>query len=191
MTVNIAVIYHSGFGHTHVIATHVVRGCESIPSTHTHMIRINEEGEISEKEWETLHNADTIIFGSPTYMGSMSGPMKMFVDQTSKPWFSQKWKDKIAGGFTNSSGLSGDKLNTLFQFCILASQHGMIWVGNAFLSTGRTDTDTNRLCSYVGLMTQADNVSAELSPPDADHQSAVQFGARLAQVTHRWKLSTP
>ena len=38
----------------------------------------------------------------------------------SKVFFEQKWKNKIAGGFTNSGGLSGDKLASILELVILA-----------------------------------------------------------------------
>jgi multimeric flavodoxin WrbA len=44
-------------------------------------------------------------------------------------WFEQRWKDKVAAGFTNSASQNGDKLTTLFQLSIFAMQMGMIWVG--------------------------------------------------------------
>jgi len=35
------------------------------------------------------------------------------------------------GGFTNSSSINGDKLNTLQYFVLLAGQHGGLWVSLA------------------------------------------------------------
>ena len=79
--------------------------------------------------WATLNEADAIIMGSPTYMGSVSWQFKKFADATSKPWFSQAWKDKVFAGFTNSATMNGDKLSTLHYLFTLAMQHGGIWVG--------------------------------------------------------------
>ena len=49
-------------------------------------------------------------------------------DTSSKAWFTNKWQDKVFGGFTNSASLNGDKLNTLQYFVLLAGQHGGLWV---------------------------------------------------------------
>ena len=46
-------------------------------------------------------------------MGSVSWQFKKFADASSKPWFSQAWKNKIAAGLTNSATMNGDKLSTL------------------------------------------------------------------------------
>ena len=59
-------------------------------------------------------------------MGNMAAEMKRFLEAAVTKWFSQAWKDKIAGAFTNSSSFSGDKLNTLVGLVINAMQHGMI-----------------------------------------------------------------
>ena len=72
--------------------------------------------------------ADAIIFGCPTYMGSPSADMKRFMEASSGRWMEQKWADKLAAGFTNSGSWNGDKQNTLVSFLTLAAQHGMVWI---------------------------------------------------------------
>ena len=93
-------------------------------------------------------------------MGNMAAEMKRFLEAAIKKWFSQAWKDKIAGAFTNSSSFSGDKLNTLMGLVINAMQHGMIYVGSAVLPPmeamngieGPGPDERNRLGSSVGPM---------------------------------------
>jgi len=91
----VSVVYHSGYGHTKVIAEAVVRGAQSVAGTQVELVSVEE----AESHWGTLEAADAIIFGTPTYMGSVSGPFKMFMDASAKVWFEQKWKDKLAAGF--------------------------------------------------------------------------------------------
>lgn len=181
-----AVVYHSGYGHTEVVAKSVLEGVQKVANIKAQLIKISPQGEITADEWTALDNAHGIIFGTPTYMGSASGPFKMFMDASSKPWFAQKWKNKIASGFTNSGGLSGDKLCTLTELVVLAMQHGMIWAGNAFLPTGNTHDDLNRVSSFVGLMTQSDNADATKTPSGGDLKTAVAYGERVAQVVVQW-----
>ena len=114
LAARIAVVYHSGYGHTEVIAKAVYKGTLEIKGTESKLIKVNPEGKIPEEAWHILEKSDAIIFGAPTYMGSLSGPFKMFIDTTSKIFFEQKWKNKVAGGFTNSGGLSGDKLSSQY-----------------------------------------------------------------------------
>ena len=73
------------------------------------LIAIDQNGDISDEAWQTLDEADAIIFGSPTYMGGPSWQFKKFADASSKAWFGRKWQDKVFGGFTNSASLNGDK----------------------------------------------------------------------------------
>src|SRR5690606_15197759 len=103
----VVVVYHSGYGHTQRMAQSVAQGAGA------ELIAIDADGNLPAGGWETLDAADAIIFGTPTYMGSVSWQFKKFADASSKAWFAQKWKDKIAAGFTNSAGMNGDKQATL------------------------------------------------------------------------------
>ena len=105
--INIAIVYHSGFGHTKVVAEHVAKGAASIAGTTANLFKAEDLASPDSGPWEELARADAIIFGAPTYMGSASAPMKQFLDASSKVWFTQGWKDKIAAGFTNSAAWSG------------------------------------------------------------------------------------
>jgi len=148
--VKIAIVYHSGFGHTARQAEAVKRGVEKIAKASTLFLTSEE----AQSRWDDLTQSDAIIFGAPTYMGSASAQFKAFMDATSRLFFDGAWKDKIAAGFTNSASRSGDKLETLIQFAILAAQHGMHWV-NLGLPPGNNhsegaEQDLNRLGFILG-----------------------------------------
>jgi NAD(P)H dehydrogenase (quinone) len=189
MTKIISIVYHSGYGHTEKVAKHVLEGINSVAQIESHLLKADA---LTEKDWETLDKSDAIIFGSPTYMGGVSGPFKMFLDQTSQRWFNSKWKNKIAAGFTNSSSYSGDKLATLQQMMIVAMQHGMLWVGLDVSGPQKKGTEVpsvlehNRIGSYSGLMTQSNNDSPEITPPQGDLETAKLFGIRVAEITKKF-----
>jgi NAD(P)H dehydrogenase (quinone) len=190
--INITVVYHSGYGHTAVVAESVAKGAKNA-GAETSLIKVGPDGSVSEADWERLDAADAIVFGAPTYMGSASGPFKVFMDATSRAWFSQKWKDKLAGGFTVSHSLSGDKLATLQQFSVLAAQHGMIWVSTGMLP-GESETPhqrapetINRIGSSLGVMAQAENSAPDQTPPSGDLKTAELYGERIAVAAQRWK----
>ncbi len=42
---------------------------------------------------EMLGTMDGFIFGSPTYMGSLSAGLKAFMEATSGLWAEQKWRN--------------------------------------------------------------------------------------------------
>lgn len=61
----IAIVHHSGYGHTRRQAEAVLAGLEAAGAA-VALIAIGDEGTIEEHEWEALDRADTIVFGSPT-----------------------------------------------------------------------------------------------------------------------------
>ncbi len=74
---------------------------------------------VEQVDWDVLDAADAIIFGCPTYMGSLSAAMKLFMEQSSKRWLARTWQGKFAAGFTNGGGVSGDKLAVLQQINLI------------------------------------------------------------------------
>ncbi len=186
----IAVVYHSTYGHTKLQAEAVLRGAQSVPSI-TAQIYTAEEATARIDE---LDGADGIIFGCPTYMGSMSAGMKGFIEVAAKKWFAGAWKDKIAGAFTNSSSFSGDKLNTLVGLFINAMQHGMIYVGLAMNPAANKPDEMksisgpgpdahNRIGSWIGPMSASFQVHPPAAPSPGDLQTAEAYGRRVAEVT--------
>ena len=185
----IAVVYHSEYGHTAKQAAAVANGIEKFGAKATlHEV----DGEFS--DWAALEKADAIIFGSPTYMGSASAQFKAFMDASSKHVFYPhfKWKNKIAAGFTNSASQAGDKSETLSQFTIFAAQHGMHWVNLGLAPANNSSTgsekELNRLGYWLGAAAQSNaDEGAEVTPPASDLQTASFLGERVAKVTAQLK----
>jgi NAD(P)H dehydrogenase (quinone) len=180
----IVVVYHSGYGHTQRMAQAVADGAQA------ELIAIDADGNLPEGGWAALDEADAIVMGSPTYMGSVSWQFKKFADASSKAWFAQKWKDKIAAGFTNSAGMNGDKLATLNTLFTLAMQHGMVWVSQGLMPSNTKAAqrnDVNYLVSYSGAIAQSpsDAGAGDMSPGDLE--TARLFGERVAAVTAKFK----
>jgi multimeric flavodoxin WrbA len=181
----VAIVYHSGFGHTKILAEAVARGAASVAGTHVDLIPVAE----AEAKVETLNAADAIVFGSPTYMGNVSGPFKSWMDSTGKLWYGQQWKDKIAAGFTNSGNPSGDKLNTLTTMWVFAMQHSMIWVSQGVMAGEQENGETlNRLSSWGGTMAMSANAEATAdNPSKADQATGARLGARVATFAKKLK----
>jgi multimeric flavodoxin WrbA len=175
----VAVVFHSGYGHTLRMAQAVADGAGA------ELVAIDAEGNLTEANWATLNAADAIIMGSPTYMGSVSWQFKKFADASSKPWFSQAWKDKIFAGFTNSASLNGDKHSTLHYLFTLAMQQGGIWVGTALMPSNTKAAqrnDTNYLGTFAGAMAQSPSDSSPAEMPQGDLDTAKLYGQRVAEV---------
>lgn len=181
--IRVAIVFHSGYGHTARQAEAVRRGVEKVPGASVLYLTSEE----AQARLDDLSAADAIIFGAPTYMGSASAPFKAFMDGTSRIFVSGAWRDKIAAGFTNSASRAGDKLSTLMQFAILAAQLGMHWVNLGLLpgnnlSTG-SEADLNRLGFFLGAGSQSNaDEGPEVAPPQSDLLTAEHLGERVAMV---------
>lgn len=179
---NVSIVYDSGYGHTTKQAEAVAEGVRRVPGADVRMISVADE-----IDWETLAASDAIVFGSPTYSGTVSARLKKFMeDSTRSAWLPQAWRNKIAAGFTNSGAQHGDKLNSLMTMTLFAAQHGMIWVG-LDLFPGRTADDLNRIGGWLGAMAQSDDVSPELSPIASDLKTAAHLGQRVAEFARRFQ----
>jgi multimeric flavodoxin WrbA len=177
---NIVIVFHSGYGHTRKVAEAVAEGSGGT------LLAIDAEGNLPAGGWEQLAAAKTIVFGSPTYMGSVSWQFKKFADASSKPWFGQAWKNKLAAGFTNSATLNGDKLSTLHYLFTLSQQHSMFWVGTGMLPVNNkaaTRNDINNVGSSSGLMTVTPSDASVDEMVPGDIATAKAFGKRVAEAT--------
>jgi len=183
---SVVVVFHSAKGHTAAVAHAVGEGAEGAGAS----VSLLPVEAVDDAAWRTLADADAIVFGCPTHMGSVSAPMKAFMDASSeRAWFTQAWKDKLAAAFTNSSGLSGDKLNTLVQLSVFAAQHSMVWVSLGLMpgNRGAGSSGLNRLGSHLGAMTQSDpGVPPAEAPPESDRATARALGERVARHAARW-----
>src|SRR5438132_12936045 len=104
---NVAIVYHSGFGHTKSLAEHVAKGAQAVAGTRVNLISVAD----AEAHAADLDAADAVIFGSPTYMGGVSAEFAKFKDWTAQRWMSRAWQNKLAAGFTVSGSWGGDKQN--------------------------------------------------------------------------------
>lgn len=186
----LSVIYFSGTGHTTKLAEAVQKGAASVPGVTTQLIAISGDDILkgryqNDAVFAQLDASDAIIFGSPTYMGGPAAQFKAFADATGGRWFAGAWRDKLAAGFTVSSGPSGDKLSTLHYFFTLAMQLGMIWIGLPELPLN--DKGVNRLSSYSGVMGQAGQEPPDVAPNAADKLTGELLGRRVAEFALKWK----
>lgn len=185
-TVRVAVVFHSGYGHTAKQADAVARGAAAVIGAHVDLLPLVDGN--AESVIAAVDDADAVIFGAPTYMGAASAAFKQFAEATSKPWGDGlRWKDKVAGGFTNSQNLNGNKENTLLEMFVLAAQHGMHWVALGQYAGWNTSTgsrdDLNRLGSFTGAMAQSNGDAApDVAPPASDLATAEALGRRVTEV---------
>ncbi len=184
----VAIVYHSGYGHTKKLAESVLEGVQESKKATGILISVEKV----DSYWEDLDHATAIIFGAPTYMGSVSAGFWTFAEKTSKRWMEMKWKDKLSAAFINSGSQNGDKLQSLYSMFNLSQQHGMIWVGLGLMpgnaSSKGSLEDLNRLGSFGGAFGQSNvDEGPDTAPPKSDRLTAKHLGERVAEISARWE----
>ncbi len=180
----LAIVYHSAHGHTEHIARQVAEGARTVAGTEVHVLQAPDLA----SQPDALLDFDGIVLGSPTYLGGVSGPFKLFMDATGRMWRTQALRGKLAAGFTVSSLPAGDKQTTLVAMFTFAMQHGMLWMGNPVLPEQHAgvpyEEAANRLGSWSGLMARAGHAAPADAFARGDVRGAQLFGRNFAQALH-------
>ncbi|MEM1449399.1 MAG: nuclear transport factor 2 family protein [Planctomycetota bacterium] len=192
-TARIAVVHHSGRGSTARLARSIAEGASRPPRTGVDLLSVDDLPASAEgPAWDVLDRADAIVLGTPTYMAGVSAPFKAFMDATSERWGLQAWRGKLAAGFTNSAGLSGDKLGALQHLSLFAAQHSMVWVSLGVPAEGARSTAgteaKNRVGSFLGAMAWSPpDLPPEEVPGPADLETGALLGERVARIALGWR----
>ena len=145
----ILVLYHSIYGHVHIMADAVAHGVEMAGGE---PVLRQVEGLIPPNLWNTsiraakkkmkevpiadpetvLSGIDGIVVGSPTHFGIMSAQMKVFWDQTSGALVQGSLVGKPAGVFGSSAMQHGGNEMVLISMIITLMHHGCLIVGLPF-----------------------------------------------------------
>ena len=88
----LAIVYHSAHGHTEFIARQVQAGASGVDGVDAHLVKAQDIARTPDE----LVGYDGFVFGSPTYLGGVSGPFKSFMDATGGLWRTQQLKGKLA-----------------------------------------------------------------------------------------------
>lgn len=172
--------YFSGKGHTARVAGAIAEGAGGA--------RLIDVEAMGAADWTALDGAEAVVFGSPTYMGSVAARYEQFLEEAAERWDELPWADRIAAGFTVATYPSGDKLSTLIRLGVYAGQMGMVWVGQTEIGTpvDPAKPGINGDGSYLGLMATSVRDKSRMVRPE-DLESARRFGARISTATLRWR----
>ena len=95
----LAIIYHSAHGHTEFIARQVQVGALDVDGIDADLVKAEDIARTPDR----LVDYDGFIFGSPTYLGGVSGPFKTFLDSTGRLWRHQRLKGRLGHNSKNAA----------------------------------------------------------------------------------------
>lgn len=145
----VLVVYHSRSGNTAKMAEVVAEGAKSGGAEVVIM-------KVDDATSEDLLAADGIVFGAPTYFGSLSAEMKSFIDKSVR--VRGRLESKVGAAFTSSGSLSGGNETTLISIIEAMLIHGMIIVGDPIetgghygaVAVGAPDAEALMACRKLG-----------------------------------------
>ena len=116
----VLVCYYSRTGNTRKMAARIAEALE-------------KEGlevalkKVADTEAGELLDYDGLVFGSPTYYGTMAWELKKLLDESVK--FHGKLRGRVGGAFTSSANIGGGNETTVLDILKAFLIHGMVVVG--------------------------------------------------------------
>jgi len=196
------VIFYSMYGHTYKMAEAEAEGAKEVEGTTVKIYRVPEllpedilvkSGAKQAQEqfshipianFDSLLEADAIIFGTPTRFGMMAAQMRQFFDTTGPLWAKGSLVGKIGSVFTSTSTQHGGQESTILNFHTTLLHHGMIIVGIPFSEPGLSDASNIHGGSPYGasaIITQGD----EDRPNEIELNIAKSQGRRVAEIAKK------
>jgi NAD(P)H dehydrogenase (quinone) len=166
-TVRVLVVYHTVTGNTQTLAEGArrVSGAEVTIKT------------VDDVEKEDLEAADALLIGSPTYWGTISAPVKQFIDD----WgfeYGLFMGDKVGGAFATGGGDAGGKELAILTLVTAMLNNGMIIAGPHY-----SEGDARFGGFGVGATTGTDSPGVD----EAEMDRARLLGERIASVAKRYR----
>ena len=94
--IRVAVVYHSETGNTEKMARLVVEGARSVENAEARAMSIEDV------DMDFIEQSQAVIFGTPTYEGTLSWQMKRFIDESKVPL-----RGKLGGVFASQNWPGG------------------------------------------------------------------------------------
>jgi NAD(P)H dehydrogenase (quinone) len=198
MTVNVAIVYYSMYGHAATLAKSIKKGVDSVPGVKATLYLISEtlSDEILAKMHappkedhpiatpQTLKEADGILFGYPTRFGDFPAQAKTLFDATGKEWAAGALIGKPGGAFVSTSLLGAGQETTQLMTMAFMVSHGMTFVPLGYRAKQLFNVDEVHGGSPWGAGTIAgpDN-SRQVS--ELEKEVAVEQGRSFAEATKK------
>ena len=144
----VLIVYYTMNGHTHRLAEAAADGARQVEGAEVRLRRVpetlsetdlkkrgadTEAGKIFAKVSvctpEELEGADAVIFGTPSYLGNMSGQMRTFLDSLGDLWKRNALVGKVGSVFVSSGSQHGGQEAAILSFHPTLLHLGMVIVG--------------------------------------------------------------
>lgn len=166
-TVRVLIVYHSETGNTEALAEAAAEGARSSGGVEVSLKTVHEATNAD------LEACDALMIGSPTYWGSMSTPVKQFIDGQ-RPFMG----DKVGAAFATGGSDGGGKELAVLSILAAMLNNGMIVAGPHYEESGF------RFGSFgVAATTGVDSPGLD----EAELKRARLLGERVAVVAKRYR----
>jgi len=166
-TVRVLVVYHTMTGHTRTLAGAVAEGARRVPGAEVTVKSVDDAVN------EDLEACDALIIGSPTYWGSISTPVKQFIDGQ-RPFMG----DKVGGAFATGGSDGGGKELTVLALITAMLNNGMIVAGPHYEEDG---------FRFGGFGVAATTGTDDPGLDELELDRARALGERVARVAQRYR----
>jgi len=137
------VCYYSRTGNTEKMAIKIAEACRKNGLE-------ADLKKVEDTDPADLLGYECLIFGSPTYYGTMAWPLKKLLDESVK--YHRKLKNKVGGAFASSANIAGGNETTVLNILNSLLIHGMIIQGEPTgdhygpVSIGKPDQRSLKSC---------------------------------------------
>lgn len=144
----VLIIYYSRSGNTKEMAESIGKGVQKAKGMEVKVKNVQEA------RVEELLDVEGVVFGSPTYYGSMASEIKKFIDDSVR--FHGKLEGKVGGAFSSSANIAGGNETTIMDILKSLLIHGMIIQGSPKgdhygpVCIGKPDERGKSLCMKYG-----------------------------------------
>lgn len=198
---NVLVIYHSLYGHTHRMAQAFAEGARSVSDVSAEIKRVPEtlpeaviekmgarktveaQADVPFAEIDDLAQAEAIAIGAPTRFGNMCGQMQQFLDGAGQLWQSGALVGKVGSVFTSSNTQHGGQESTILSVHKALLHLGMVVVGLPYSFEGQSRMDEITGCSPYGASTIAGADGSRL--PSENELAGARFQGRHVALLAR------
>ncbi|WP_050180092.1 NAD(P)H:quinone oxidoreductase [Domibacillus robiginosus] len=147
-----------------------------------------KQADIPVATMDDLREADGIVWGFPTYLGTMPGQVKSFLDQAGGFCTTGELEGKPTAVFTSAGSIHGGHEATILTSLVPLLHLGMIFVGLPYTKNPEYLTDQAIGGSPYGASTLA-GPDGSRQPCEGEQTMAARMGERVAAIAHSLKQS--